>query len=316
MPYQENKLRIGYLSTVYHTSFILQGTDTLQALGIQAEWTLYPSGPDIVNAMREGNLDLGYIGLPPVIIGIDRGVDLRCVAGGHIEGTVVIAGEEWKALGECSGIPDFLSQFEGTAIGCPPKGSIHDVIVNDLLRRHGMDGIRVINYPWADFIPDALLSGEISAAAGTPALAVTARRYADARIVVPADAIWPYNPSYGIVTAGETIGNAALLSRFLRAHEEACEFIRHDPYGAARIVSEVTEMVDPGFVMETYRISPKYCASLTGEYIASTMTFVEALAAAGYISGPIPEKRIFDTTLIDEVHRSPAHYDAGLNLAP
>lgn len=240
MPYQENRLRIGYLSTVYHTSFVLQGTETLQALGIQAEWTLHPSGPDIVNAMREGSLDLGYIGLPPVIIGIDRGAALRCIAGGHIEGTVGIAGEEWKALDECAGVPAFLSQFKGTAIGCPPKGSIHDVIVNDLLRRYGIDDIRVINYPWADFIPDALLNGEISAAAGTPALAVTARRYANARIVMPADVVWPYNPSYGIIAAGEVAEHAALFSRFLRAHEEACEFIRHDPHGAARIVSRVT----------------------------------------------------------------------------
>lgn len=68
--------------------------------------------------------------------------------------------------------------------------------------------------------------------------------------------------------------------------------------------------------MEAYTISPKYCAALPREYIASTMRFVEALAAAGYISGPIPEKRIFDTTLIDEVHRAPPHYEAGLNLSP
>ena len=76
----------------------------------------------------------------------------------------------------------FLSQFSGKAIGTPPRGSIHDVIVNELLREHGIADVTVKNYPWADFLSDALQSGEIAAAAGTPALAVTARRYGSASL--------------------------------------------------------------------------------------------------------------------------------------
>ena len=82
--------------------------------------------------MQNGTLDLGYIGLPPVIIGIDRGLSLACIAGGHVEGTVMIAGAGIRTLGECPDMTAFLSQFSGTAIGTPPKGSIHDVIVNEL----------------------------------------------------------------------------------------------------------------------------------------------------------------------------------------
>ena len=305
-------LRAGYLSTVYHTSFILKGTGILHDYGLKAEWTLFPSGPDMVNAMQEGSIDIGYTGLPPVIIGIDRGVKLQCIAGGHIEGTVLIAGDHVKTLHECSGMQDFFSQFHGKAIGCPPRGSIHDVIVHALLEESGMEDITVTNYPWADFIPDALTRGEIAVAAGTPALAVTARRYAVAKIVMPPSSVWPYNPSYGIVIGGEMPVDPDVLSRFLRAHEEACERIRHDPAGCAQIVSAVTGMVDPEFVLEAYRISPKYCAALPAEYIASTMRFVRTLHQTGYIQKPVEQERIFDPALIAEVHPSPAHYESGL----
>jgi NitT/TauT family transport system substrate-binding protein len=313
MPQEPAEIRIGHLSTMYHTAFLLRGTDLLDRQGLKATWTLFASGPDIINAMQTGTLDLGYIGLPPVIIGIDRGLPLACIAGGHMEGTVMIAGAGIRTLGECPGMPDFLSQFSGKAIGTPPKGSIHDVIMNELLREHGIHDIAVKNYPWADFLSDAIQQGEIAAAAGTPALAVTARRYGSAHLVVPPDRLWPFNPSYGIVVMRQMLENRDLLSRFLSAHEAACEMIRHDPPAAARIVAETTGMVDPEFVLETYRISPKYCAALPPEYIASTMKFVRTLQSLGYISRAIGEREIFERSLVEAVHPGPHHYGAGIS---
>jgi len=307
-----DKLRIGHLSTMYHTAFLLRGTSLLSDRGLDATWTLFPSGPDIIAAMKRGDLDLGYIGLPPVIIGIDRGLPLACIAGGHVEGTVIVADTGIRTLAECGSMREFLSQFSKKAIGTPPKGSIHDVIVNELLREHGIRDVTVKNYPWADFLPDALRDGEIAAAAGTPALAVTARRYGSARIVVPPDRLWPFNPSYGIVVMRELLAEKDLLLQFLYAHEAACELIRHDPHAAARVVARTTGMVDPEFVLETYRVSPKYCAALPPEYIASTMKFVDTLRALGYISRPILMGGIFDRSLIETVHPWPHHYDAGI----
>ena len=305
-------IRIGHLSTMYHTAFLLRGTDLLEKQGLAATWSLFPSGPDIINAMQRGKIDLGYIGLPPVIIGIDRGLSLACIAGGHIEGTVMIAGSGTRTLAECSGMPEFLAQFSGKAIGTPPKGSIHDVIASELLREHDRRDVTVKNYPWADYLPDAIRDGEIAAAAGTPALAVTAGRYGNANLVVPPDRLWPFNPSYGIVVMRHMLEKKELLTRFLTAHEEACEMIRHRSHACARIVATMTGMVDEEFVLSAYRISPKYCAALPPEYIASTMKFVGVLHTLGYISRQVREEEIFDPSLIEAVHPGPHHYGAGL----
>ncbi len=308
----EEMIRIGHLSTIYHTPFLLRGSGLLADQDVRATWTLFPSGPDIISAMQAGTLDLGYIGLPPVIIGIDRGLRLACIAGGHIEGTVVIAGNAIRTLAECGGMQEFLSQFADKAIGTPPKGSIHDVIVNELLRGYRRTDVTVKNYPWADFLSDALETGEIAAAAGTPALATAAHRYGNAQLVVPPDHLWPFNPSYGIVVMREMLEKRDLLTRFLTAHEVACEWIRHDPAACARIVAGTTGMVDEAFVMETYRISPKYCAALPPEYIASTMKFARTLHELGYISRIVSESECFERSLIAAVHKGPHHYSAGI----
>lgn len=308
----DHRIRIGHLSTLYHTAFLLRGTRLLEDAGLSATWQLFASGPDIISAMQEGTLDLGYIGLPPVIIGIDRGLELACIAGGHVEGTVMIAGPETRALAECRDMREFLVQFSGTAIGTPPKGSIHDVIVNELLREQGISDVTVKNYPWADFLSDALQQGEIRAAAGTPALAVTAARYGNGRLVVPPDRLWPFNPSYGIVVMREMLTKRDVLTRFLAAHEAACELIRQDPVRAAGIVAGTTGMVDPAFVLDTYRISPKYCAALPPEYLTSTMKFARVLHELGYTKRLVGEREIFETSLIDSIHPGRHHYLDGI----
>jgi NitT/TauT family transport system substrate-binding protein len=71
-------------------------------------------------------------------------------------------------------------------------------------------------------------------------------------------------------------------------------------------------MVDEEFVLEAYRISPKYCAALPPEYIASTIRFVYTLNALGYTSRPVGQDEIFDRSLIDAVHKGPHHYNDGL----
>jgi NitT/TauT family transport system substrate-binding protein len=306
-------ISIGHLSTFYHTSFILEGTDWLESAGLEPTWHLYSSGPDMIRAFEKGEIDLGYLGLPPTIIGIGRGVPIKCIAGGHVEGTVMIAQEEFKGLGELHDMGRVLEQFEGNAIGTPPQGSIHDVIVRDLIKKYALN-IEVKNYPWADYVLDALTDKEIPAAAGTPALAVVARRYAGTKIIIPPNQLWANNPSYGIVVTNRLMDRPEVIEMFLQQHERACSLARQEPDQAAEIVSKLTETVDPEFVVEIYGISPKYCAALPPEYIRSTMAFVQVLKDRGYISRPVGEDEIFERRFIEKVHPERPHYEDILHI--
>ncbi|WP_440952440.1 ABC transporter substrate-binding protein [Methanococcoides sp. FTZ1] len=298
------KLRIGHLSTMYHTSFILMGMDWLEKAGIEPEWKLFGGGPAIVRAFENDELDIGYIGLPPTMIGIDRGLDVRCIAGGHVEGTVMIATPEFHTLEECRNDQTlFLEQFKGHLIACPPSGSIHDVIIRNFIKEAGLENeIDVLNYEWADMIPEAIADGEIKVAVGTPSLAVVAKRYCDAKMVIPPEKLWPDNPSYGIVATSEMIENSPeTLLKFIQLHEKACEFISENPEDASRLVAGTIEIIDADFVKEMYEVSPKYSAGISEEYISSTMRFVDVLKELGYISRRLEQKDIFDLRFVEEL---------------
>ncbi|MEE8168361.1 MAG: ABC transporter substrate-binding protein [Candidatus Hydrothermarchaeales archaeon] len=304
------KLRIGHLSTAYHTSLILMGMDIEKRMGVKPVWKLFGGGPGIVQALARGNVDLGYIGLPPAMIGIDRGTPIKCVAGGHVEGTIMIGKKSLKSLEELGDVRETLLQLEGRAIGAPPKGSIHDVIIRDLLEKNDLkDEIEVKNFEWADFIPEAMENGELTAAVGTPPLAAIVLRTLDAKIIIPASRLWPNNPSYGIIARNELIvDHPDVIEDFLEVHEEASNLIRMHPKDAARIASQVIGMVDEDFVLQTYGISPKYCASLSDEFVASTLAFVPVLSKLGYISNVLTKKEIFDFRFIEKVHPEAPHY--------
>lgn len=302
-------MNIGYLSTIYHTSFILKspGNKFLEGIETNLDWTLFPTGPAMMEAFKNGKIDLGYIGLPPVMIGIKNGLKLKCVAGGHVEGTVMISRDSFSSFADLGSVNEVLDQFEGETIGTPARGSIHDVIIRGLI--HDRD-ISIINYPWADFIPGAIRDGEISAGLGTPSLATVASREINSKLIIPPSKLWPYNPSYGIAVREELVKRAPeFVTDFLLAHEAACNFIRNQPLEAAEVAAGQLGNIDVDFVLETFQISPKYCASLPEEYIKSTLDFVPVLKKLGYLEKKIKREDIFDLKFIQEVHPEPSHYD-------
>ncbi len=300
-------MKIGYLTTLYHTSFILRTSGKMADLGIKASWKLFPNGPAIVEAFEKKEIDIGYIGLPPAMIGIGRGLKIKCIAGGHVEGTVLIGSSGYQI---CETAKDALSQLKGRTIGTPRSGSIHDVILRKLISDSGLDDeIAVKNYDWADFILDAMQDGEVDGACGTPPLAVLARRQMGAEIILPPSKTWPYNPSYGVVATEDWINDSSVIEEFLRLHEDACNLIRERPKEAAKLVHSIVKIIEEDFALEVFNVSPKYCASLPEEYIDSTMAFMPELLKMGYISKGLIKEDVFETKFIEKVHSMKAHYD-------
>lgn len=310
------KIRIGHLSTFYHTAILLMANgDTDSRVGAEIEWKLMGTGPAIMKAFSRGELDMAYIGLPPVIIGIDQGVKVTCVAGGHVEGTVMAGKAQWTGFPETEDLGMILRQFRGRRIGVPGRGSIHDVILYDCIERFGFAReIEIVNYPWADLVTEAVVKDDVSAAMGTPALAVAIKRFAGGRVLYPPSRLWPDNPSYGIIVDnGYLTRETTTVEKFLGLHEEATEFIRRRPADAARLIADYVGIVDEHFVLDTLLLSPKYCAQLTESYMSSTMKFVAVLKKLGYIGSAVAREEIFSPHLIARIHPGRDHYNDGID---
>ncbi len=308
----EPTVRIGYLPTFYHTSHLLREAGWSPGRAT-VDWSLELTGPAIVRALASGDLDLAYIGLPPAMIAIARGVEIRCIAGGHEEGTIVIAAPDVPAARGASDLATTLRAIRPGPVGIPAAGSIHDVIFRELLRSSGLDReVEIRNLPQADLITEGLAAGTLRAGVGTPALAAAAARYAGARLVIPARALWPHNPSYGVVATAAALRQGELIEAFLRAHEEATALIRERPREAALRTARAVEVADAELIEAAYRVSPRYCAALSQGFVAATHRFGEVLNRLGYLPRPVGPEEVFRRAEIDRVHPEPPHYDAGI----
>jgi NitT/TauT family transport system substrate-binding protein len=234
-----------------------------------------------------------------------------------MEGTVIAGTKEFAGFPEQEDLRQILSQFRGRKIGVPGKGSIHDVILSECLERYGLaKKITVINFPWADQVTEAVVRRDVSVAVGTPALAVAIRRFAQGKILFPPSKLWPNNPSYGILVDKDFLEREKkTVKRFLMMHEDATSLIRNKPRLAARLISEYVGFIDDDFVIETLKVSPKYCAQVTDGFIASTMEFVKVLKKLGDIEKEITSNEIFETSLINTIHPEEDHYENGLSDA-
>jgi NitT/TauT family transport system substrate-binding protein len=190
------------------------------------------------------------------------------------------------------------------------------VIISESLKNFALDKeIELLNFRWADEVLEAICKDKISAAVGTPALAVAINHYAGGKVLYPPADLWPNNPSYGIVVEKSFLRKEnALVERFLVLHEESESFLRNNTDNASRFIAETVGVIDEIFVRETLALSPKYCAYITEEYISSTMAFVSALTKLGYINKRITPEEIFDTSLINKIHTEKDHYESGISV--
>jgi len=309
---RKKKLNIGHLSTAYHTNFILmEGDDLENDLKMDINWILFGTGPAMIEAFKNKKLDIGYMGLPPAIIGIDKGVPIKCVAGGHVEGTIIIAKKEYKDMNQLdNNLAEVLSQFKGKLIGVTSKGSIHEVILSHFLKKYDLSNdVEVKNYGQAEFIALDMKKDILDAGVGTPALAVFASTILDSHIIVEPKHLWANNPSYGIFLHENLIENSPeIIIEFLNHHKKASYLLRNSQSLAAEKISKTFEIIDKNYAESVLKISPKYCISLSENYINATMEFVKTLKNLNYIKKELTAENIFDPKFIRKVHPEPDHY--------
>lgn len=306
-PKEKVTVKVGYLPSMCQSIYVLKEHKTLERqLGVDAvEYKRYESGPLITQAFAQGEADIGFMGIPPVMIGIDKGVPIKVISSTHSEGSSLIAKiGKYKNLTELGSIRSVLKQFEGKSIGAPGKGSIQDVIIRTELKRAGVNAT-IKNIPIASTLPALLNEGQVEAYVVWPPFEMEGvlKGYGD--VVIPSDKLWPYNPCCAlVVTEKFEKEHPDTVQKLVELHDYASMFIMAHPEELADAANAELG-IDNETALASIQFSPKYCALPNERYINSTMQFVNALKELGYTTNNLTEDQIFDLKYIKKAHPGP-----------
>ena len=152
----DNTVSIGYLPSDHDAAlFVANASNMYTDAGLKVELHEYNNGGDLMTAMASGTVDVGYVGITPVLSSIQKGVPVKVIAGAQTEGSGLVTKD-----------PNIksITDLKGKKIATPGEASIQYMLLKYDLKKHGMS-INDITSPSMKVasMNDALKTGSIDA---------------------------------------------------------------------------------------------------------------------------------------------------------
>ncbi|MFQ6137076.1 MAG: ABC transporter substrate-binding protein [Candidatus Hydrothermarchaeales archaeon] len=312
----------GYPETVkigYHPAMCLAGIyiakdhDMFKRAGIDAKIIEYQAGPPMIPAFQGGEIDIGFLGGPPAISAMDKGVDVSIIGAAHTEGSAIIVRRDSSFKK--------VEDLEDTIIAVPMYGSIQDVLTRMVLKEHGLDSSDVRLMEAGELggvsqLPTLLRRGDIDAYVAWPPFNEIPLVEGHGRALLKPSEMIPYNPCCVIAARNDfTAEHPGLTKEILRITDDASTFTMAYPKEAARSINNVVGY-DVNVAEYSLNFAGWYCALPTEESIQTTMNILRNMKELGYIKRDLTRDRVYNLEYIYEVHTESVHKPGEVGARP
>ena len=151
-------VKIGYLPSDHDAAlFVADAQGLYKDKGINTELVQFNNGGDLMTAMASGDVDVGYVGISPVLSSVAAGVPVKVISAAQTEGSGIIVTGDSKIVD--------ASDLAGKTVATPGEASIQHVLLAAYLKANGMS-LNDINESAMKVpsINDALKTGNLPAA--------------------------------------------------------------------------------------------------------------------------------------------------------
>ena len=84
----DNTVKIGYLPSDHDAAlFVADAQGKYKDAGIETELVQFNNGGDLMTAMASGDIDVGYVGIAPVLSSVEKGVPVKVISAAQTEGS-------------------------------------------------------------------------------------------------------------------------------------------------------------------------------------------------------------------------------------
>jgi NitT/TauT family transport system substrate-binding protein len=255
--------RIGYIPIIGTAPvFVAQGEGWLKQAGINASFTVFESGPNMIQAFASGTIDFYLAGIAPLAVARSRGVDVRVVAATAIAENVFVAA---PALAKffttgTSAAAAFKAHKAATGkaarLATQPAGSVPNTTLQYWLwevAKADKGDVEIVPMG-IDATQQAVLASAVEGAiVREPALSIIQKRNPGIKLIAGGEELFPGQPGTVLAGSGAFVGkNPEVVQKVVGALIRAADLIARNPDKAAPHVGAALGkgIVDPALIRQ------------------------------------------------------------------
>jgi len=303
-----DQVNIGYFPNLTHAPGLVadaEGTfaDRFGKLNVKVNTKSFNAGPDVIQAILSGSLDISYIGPNPTVTAYiqSHSDGIRVIAGSTSGGAALVVKPEITGV----------EQLRGKKLATPQLGNTQDIALRSWLKDQGLtadkDGggdVSILPQQNSAAV-QAFTAGSIDGA-WVPEPFATRLVKAGGKVLVDEKSLWPD----GKFVTTNVIARTAFVQQhpdavraFIEAHLDALDEIRTNPEAAQQAagaqIKKITEQELPADVLKASWANLEF----TADPLASTLkTSAEHAAAVGLLPNKPTDgfAKLWDVTALNE----------------
>lgn len=237
---ENKKIRIGWVFAMANSPVVIaQAKGYYKEMGLDAEIISFTSGPIVHQALAAGQLDMAYIGSPPVYHWYSRGLKSKIIAKVNYGQAAVITRKD-------SGI-NSIKDLRGKKLAGVKKGSGMDVLLRGyvLKEANGLiadKDLHVVPMPSGNMGP-AVEGGIVDAAFMWEPFTSQYLLRGNTKIIFDMNEAVPKYPWFVIMSPPDFLNNNRdLVYKALKAHRKAVDFLNSAPDAGNDIIAKAFKL--------------------------------------------------------------------------
>jgi NitT/TauT family transport system substrate-binding protein len=298
----DKPLRIGWVYAMANAPALIADKKGFYAAeGLKVELKPFGDGPVLQQAVAAGELDVAYVGTPPVYQWFSRGLVSKIIAKVSYGQAAVIADKD-KSVQK-------VADLRGKKLAGVAKGSGMDVLLRGYVLKDyaGLDSDRdvsIVAMPPAN-MNAALDRGMVSAAFTWEPFISQAVLSGNGRVILDLNQALPNYPWYVIAALPKTLQERPDdVKKLLRAHRRAIAFLKEHPDEADRLIADAFQLeaihtadgktIEPAAIVKEARKRLGWSDRLETSDLQFIQRLMDYSVALGFIDKPLKAEQIID----------------------
>lgn len=238
--FSAQKIKIGWVYAMANAPVVIaKEKDFYKEVGLDAEIISFTSGPIVHQALAAGQLDMAYIGSPPVYHWYSRGLESRILAKVNYGQAAVIAKKDSDI--------ESLQDLKGKKLAGVKKGSGMDVllrgyVLGEAAKLKPDQDVRIIPMPPGNMGP-SVESGTVDAAFIWEPFTSQYVLRGESKVIFDMNEAVPNYPWYVVMSPPEFLKkNSDAVYKALKAHRKAVDYLNSSPDAGNDIIAKAFKL--------------------------------------------------------------------------